>query len=192
MTESTRREGEDREWTKVIRRRSNRGRNRSFSKEDDLSRMASTYYVTNLPEHWNSSRLWRTFQGMGTLVDAFIPGKKDLSGCLFGFVRFIKVSNIGVLLERLNEMVLEGRRLRANVARHVRSKTKNSEEVRRIPVDRKVERKNAKENGSRWVYVRKGDPSFAAVLKGDGRDRLEMTGADKHKPSPTPCIMIPE
>ena len=117
-----RREYEDGGWTKVVRRNRQQQHHRKESNEEELRRLVTTFYVANLPEGWNSSRLWREFAGIGRLVDAFIPRKKDASGNSFGFVRLLKVSDLNGVLKSMNELVCDGKRIRVNVARHERAK----------------------------------------------------------------------
>ncbi|KAL4574766.1 hypothetical protein LXL04_021604 [Taraxacum kok-saghyz] len=107
-------------WKTVERRR------RRVSKVDELCRVVTTFFISNLPVGWDSRKLWLAFEGHGTLVDAFVPGKRDAAGNLFGFVRFMKVSEVQALLRKFNEMVLEGKRLKANVAKHERPKARST------------------------------------------------------------------
>ncbi|KAL4566482.1 hypothetical protein LXL04_030597 [Taraxacum kok-saghyz] len=121
---------EDGGWKTVDRRRGrHQTRERKESNSDELKRLVTTFFVSNIPEGWNSRRLWKAFEARGTLVDAFIPSKKDASGGLFGFVRFLKVPNLQQLLDSMNEMVLQGKKLRVNVARHDRVKDNRKIEV---------------------------------------------------------------
>ncbi|KAL4554369.1 hypothetical protein LXL04_039506 [Taraxacum kok-saghyz] len=108
-------------WTRVVGRR-NKAEHRRASIEEELSKVVTTFFVNNLPEGCNSTRLWKRFEESGTLVDAFVPGKRDVSGRLFGFVRFLKVSNLHRMLKKLNELLLDGQKVRVNVARHDRPK----------------------------------------------------------------------
>ena len=108
-------------WTKVVSRKKEGARVASMN-SGDLSKIATTFFVCNLPPHWRSRDLWRAFEQLGVLVDAFVPGRKDKTGELYGFVRFIKVAYVNELQKKMNEMVVDGRRLRANVSLHPRSK----------------------------------------------------------------------
>lgn len=65
---------------------------------------------------YSTAKLWEVFQGYGKVNDAFIPNKKVKGGYVFGFVRYIRVSDIVKLEESLNTIVLEGRRISGNVA----------------------------------------------------------------------------
>ncbi|KAL4586340.1 hypothetical protein LXL04_010976 [Taraxacum kok-saghyz] len=117
--------GNQGDWTTVTRRR-NRGGHQGSNRGEDLIRIATNIYVSNLPVSWNSACLWKAFQHEGVLVDAFIPGKRDRGGSIFGFVRFVRVRNCAALLERLNNMIFEGRRCRANIAKYNKRSIKDS------------------------------------------------------------------
>ncbi|KAL4561124.1 hypothetical protein LXL04_033286 [Taraxacum kok-saghyz] len=107
------------EWKKVQGRR-RYTKTKVATRNEELSNIATNFYVSNLPVGWNSSRLWHAVKHLGFLVDAYIPVKKDRGGLIFGFVRFARVTDTVALLKRLNELVLEGRRIFANIARYGR------------------------------------------------------------------------
>ncbi|KAL4577011.1 hypothetical protein LXL04_013112 [Taraxacum kok-saghyz] len=95
--------------------------------QSDFSKLATTFFVSNFPGHWISRDLWKAVERCGLLVDAFVPRRRDCSRSTYGFVRFLKVKNIKVLLDMLNEMVVEGYKLRANVSKYPRGKLRNRE-----------------------------------------------------------------
>ncbi|GJX90084.1 nucleotide-binding alpha-beta plait domain-containing protein, partial [Tanacetum coccineum] len=64
------------------------------SKEDDLSRISTSIYVTNFPEFYSAKELFHVCKQYGHVVDSFIPAKKSKDGKRFGFVRFINVFNV--------------------------------------------------------------------------------------------------
>ncbi|KAL4583360.1 hypothetical protein LXL04_007931 [Taraxacum kok-saghyz] len=117
---------DDAGWRTVARRRS-KVETRKPSKEDELCRVVTTFFVSNLPNRWSSRRLWLAFERFGSLVDTFIPGKRDAKGRLFGFVRFIKVPDVNMLLCKFNDLKFEGFKILANVARHVRPKASTTQ-----------------------------------------------------------------
>ncbi|KAL4559503.1 hypothetical protein LXL04_031641 [Taraxacum kok-saghyz] len=167
------RESEEGAWKTVDRRRSKVGQ-RKESNADELRKIVTTFFVSNLPLGWDSRRLWKQFAGKGRLVDAFIPVKKDLSGGSFGFVKFMKVSNVVAMLKDFNEMEIEGKRIRVNVARHDRPKVNESRHDRRSygvknTGERRHERRSyeVKNTGERMVTGK----SFKEVLQ----DRNDQT-----------------
>nr|GEX71075.1 RNA-directed DNA polymerase, eukaryota [Tanacetum cinerariifolium] len=69
------------------------------SKEDDVSRISTSIYVSNFPESFSAKDLFHSCKQYGHVVDTFIPFKRSKDGKRFGFVRFINVFNV----ERLPE-----------------------------------------------------------------------------------------
>ncbi|KAL4571018.1 hypothetical protein LXL04_017768 [Taraxacum kok-saghyz] len=151
----------------VVRRR-NKKYEGGHDDINDLRKLVTTVYVTNLPTRWDSGRLWKECVGLGKLMDAFIPGGFDTAGGLFGFVRFLKVVNIQELLRKLNDMVVEGRRLRANVSLHPQAVRPGA--GRRNDVNREGGRKGLEarhETARSSVFRRRSGPSFKEVLQGE-------------------------
>nr|GFB45927.1 hypothetical protein CTI12_AA486810 [Tanacetum cinerariifolium] len=62
-----------------------------FHKE--VEKIASSFYITNCPDHVDAKRLWVECQSYGRIVDAFIANKRSKAGKRFGFVRFLGVKN---------------------------------------------------------------------------------------------------
>nr|GEZ92859.1 nucleotide-binding alpha-beta plait domain-containing protein [Tanacetum cinerariifolium] len=64
------------------------------SKEDDVSRISTSIYVSNFPESFSAKDLFHSCKQYGHVVDTFIPFKRSKDGKRFGFVRFINVFNV--------------------------------------------------------------------------------------------------
>ncbi|PWA90517.1 hypothetical protein CTI12_AA099490 [Artemisia annua] len=64
------------------------------SKEDDVSKISTSVFVTNFPDSFSAKDLFHTCKQYGHVVDSFIPIKKSKAGKRFGFVRFINVFNV--------------------------------------------------------------------------------------------------
>nr|GEZ16733.1 nucleotide-binding alpha-beta plait domain-containing protein [Tanacetum cinerariifolium] len=64
------------------------------SKEDDVSRISTSIFVTNFPESFSAKDLFHSCKQYGHVVDTFIPLKRSKGGKRFGFVRFINVFNV--------------------------------------------------------------------------------------------------
>nr|GFB89970.1 nucleotide-binding alpha-beta plait domain-containing protein [Tanacetum cinerariifolium] len=69
------------------------------SKEDDVSRISTSIYVSNFPESFSAKDLFHSCKQYGHVVDTFIPFKRSKDGNRFGFVRFINVFNVERLAE---------------------------------------------------------------------------------------------
>ncbi|KAL4583746.1 hypothetical protein LXL04_008329 [Taraxacum kok-saghyz] len=126
--ERLQRRSDDSGWQQVVNRR--RKTNVGLG-SDDVSRLATTFFVSGFPGHWCSRDLWLATEKCGLLVDAFVPRRKDSFGAPYGFIRFVKVYNMKGLLEKLNNLIFEGFRMKVNVAKFPRGRAKGVEaEVR--------------------------------------------------------------
>ncbi|KAK1414500.1 hypothetical protein QVD17_30246 [Tagetes erecta] len=81
-------------------------------------KITTTFFITRFPQVYNSQQLWGIFQEFGKVTDVFIPKKKTKGGYVFAFVRFVGVPDVTVLEGKLNTIVLEDRRISANVAHY--------------------------------------------------------------------------
>ncbi|GJR49518.1 RNA-directed DNA polymerase, eukaryota [Tanacetum coccineum] len=64
------------------------------SKEDDVSKISTSIFVTNFPDSFSAKNLFHSCKQYGHVVDSFIPTKRTKDGKRFGFVRFINVFNV--------------------------------------------------------------------------------------------------
>nr|GEV17372.1 nucleotide-binding alpha-beta plait domain-containing protein [Tanacetum cinerariifolium] len=64
------------------------------SKEDDVSRISTSIYVSNFPELFSAKELFHSCKQYGHVVDTFIQFKRSKDGKGFEFVRFINVFNV--------------------------------------------------------------------------------------------------
>ncbi|KAK9064672.1 hypothetical protein SSX86_016054 [Deinandra increscens subsp. villosa] len=78
---------------------------------------AVTFYLADLPNGCSGEYLWRCYQHMGRIADAFVPRRKDWRGRTFGFVRFRGVMDEEKMLERLRTVRVDGARVRVYVSK---------------------------------------------------------------------------
>ncbi|GJU35592.1 RNA-directed DNA polymerase, eukaryota [Tanacetum coccineum] len=71
------------------------------SKEDDVSKISTSIFVTNFPDSFSAKDLFYSCKQYGHVVDSFIPTKRTKDGKRFGFVRFINVFNVERLTSEL-------------------------------------------------------------------------------------------
>ncbi|GKB93076.1 nucleotide-binding alpha-beta plait domain-containing protein, partial [Tanacetum coccineum] len=71
------------------------------SKEDDVQKISTSVFVTNLPDGYGAKDLWNTCMLYGHVVDTYIPVRRSKAGKRFGFVRFIKVLDVERLVNNL-------------------------------------------------------------------------------------------
>ncbi|KAK1422576.1 hypothetical protein QVD17_17859 [Tagetes erecta] len=77
----------------------------------------TSFFVSNFPKNITSWDLRNACYNLGHLTDAFIPNKKNNFGERFGFVRYRNVKDVFMLEKGLNNMVLGGLKLSANLAK---------------------------------------------------------------------------
>ncbi|GJV37319.1 nucleotide-binding alpha-beta plait domain-containing protein [Tanacetum coccineum] len=87
------------------------------SKEDDVNMISTSVYVTNFPDHTNAKELWNICSQYGNVCDSYIPNRRSKIGKRFGFVRFIKVAKVDLLVANLCTVWIGKFKLHANVAR---------------------------------------------------------------------------
>ncbi|PWA98179.1 hypothetical protein CTI12_AA021490 [Artemisia annua] len=88
---------------------------------DDLAKISLSVYVSNFPSHLTVRELWNICGKKGTIADVFIAKHRNKLGQMFGFCRFIKVSNSENLINSLNKIWIGKLRLHANLARFGRN-----------------------------------------------------------------------
>ncbi|XVF25480.1 hypothetical protein REPUB_Repub13aG0215900 [Reevesia pubescens] len=80
----------------------------------------TSFLFSNFPNGWKQKDLWNVFTrfgaGLGSLVDIFIPNRKDKKGGNFGFVRFKEVRNVNALLRSLDSIWFGSFKVRVAVA----------------------------------------------------------------------------
>nr|GEX04620.1 RNA-directed DNA polymerase, eukaryota, nucleotide-binding alpha-beta plait domain protein [Tanacetum cinerariifolium] len=84
------------------------------SKEDQTQRISKSIFVTNFPDKTSAKELWEICEGYGKLIDVYIPNKKSKAGKRFGFVRFINVSDVDLLIGNLCTVWIGRMHLHAN------------------------------------------------------------------------------
>nr|GEW73697.1 hypothetical protein [Tanacetum cinerariifolium] len=98
------------------------GASRYFSsKEDQTMWISKSVFITNFPEHFSSSDLWRVCNTYGKVVDVYIPLKKSKAGKKFAFVRFISIANLDRLIGNLCTIWIGRLHLHANQVRFQRN-----------------------------------------------------------------------
>ncbi|KAL8519374.1 hypothetical protein ACS0TY_010345 [Phlomoides rotata] len=81
---------------------------------------------SNFPENCSVKTLWNKFLEVGKVVDLFCPKKRDKSGKLFGFVRFVggQMLDSKTFLLKLNSFWVESYKLRVFVPKYERNSSK--------------------------------------------------------------------
>ncbi|GKA96937.1 nucleotide-binding alpha-beta plait domain-containing protein [Tanacetum coccineum] len=140
------------------------------TKEDDVSRISTSIFVSNFPDSCSSKDLFHACKQYGHVVDSFIPSKRAKDGKRFGFIRFINVFNVERLVNNLCTIWVGRLKLNANVAKFNRDKVKNNTNIDKTDKVPKKSSHNASYNvDGNWG----NDKSFVNVVKGSSLS-LEM------------------
>ncbi|PWA39483.1 hypothetical protein CTI12_AA571720 [Artemisia annua] len=84
--------------------------------QKEVEKIATSFFVTNFPEHIDAKGLWKVCEPYGRIVDAFIPNKRSKAGKRFGFVRFIGVKNEEMFAKSLASIWIGSFHMFASVA----------------------------------------------------------------------------
>nr|GEX94763.1 nucleotide-binding alpha-beta plait domain-containing protein [Tanacetum cinerariifolium] len=91
------------------------------SKEDDVSRISNSIFVSNFSDQFSAKDLFNTCKQYGHVIDSFIPLKRTKDGKRFGFVRFINIFSVERLVSNLCMIWVGRNKLGANVAKFSRN-----------------------------------------------------------------------
>ncbi|GKD00278.1 nucleotide-binding alpha-beta plait domain-containing protein [Tanacetum coccineum] len=143
------------------------------SKEDDVSKISTSIFVTNFPEYFSSKELFHLCKQYGHVVDSFIPTKRTKGGKRFGFVRFINVFSVDRLVNNLCTIWVDRFKLHANVARFNREPSKTHNTGVKVGNKSDVDPDMAKKatgysaNHSSYAHVLKAEHSVANIVESE-------------------------
>ncbi|GKD11676.1 nucleotide-binding alpha-beta plait domain-containing protein [Tanacetum coccineum] len=131
------------------------------TKEDDVMKISMSVFVANFPEQTSAKDLWNACKQYGHVVDAFIPNKRSKAGKRFGFVRFIKVFHVELLVGNLCTVWIGTHIIHANATRFHRPKGSINRRQSNLKGEiRDTSNGNIKDNG-----LRDNASSYAHVVK---------------------------
>ncbi|KAI3515594.1 hypothetical protein L1887_14495 [Cichorium endivia] len=169
----------DEGWTTVSRFNKSRWKIANQDAVKEIEEVATTFFVSNIPEGCSALRIWKLFKEYGCLVDFYLAQKRDRLGLCFGFARFIKVQDVFKLEKVLGEVRIDNRRLRVNVSKFKRKsgfqeKRGQSHEVNRSGI-RKARDSGIFSSSLRGVKSYSEAVSLESCLIGEAKDleRLE-------------------
>ncbi|XP_021985123.1 ribosome biogenesis protein 15-like [Helianthus annuus] len=77
----------------------------------------TSVFVSNLPENISEASLYRKFSSYGDLVSVYVAKKRDCQKNIFGFLRFVKVSDEDSLVDSMSHVTFEGVKVEVNIAK---------------------------------------------------------------------------
>ncbi|GJU71995.1 RNA-directed DNA polymerase, eukaryota [Tanacetum coccineum] len=137
------------------------------SKEDHVTQISKSIFVTNFPKNFVTHDLWKLCEGYGKVVDVYIPNRKSKASKRFAFVRFIMVEDIDRLIGNLCTIWIGRLHLHANV------------------VPYKCPRKPSNLAGHVHANMHAPFGSYAIVVKGNTQSNTPVT-----PPSKIPSLVL--
>nr|GEZ11466.1 hypothetical protein [Tanacetum cinerariifolium] len=95
------------------------------SKEDQVRRISKSVFITNFPDDFGPSDLWKLCGVYGTVVDVFIPNRMSKAVKRFAFVRFIRIVDMDRLIGNLCTLWVGRFHIHANAVRYERPSKSN-------------------------------------------------------------------
>ncbi|PWA40121.1 hypothetical protein CTI12_AA570070 [Artemisia annua] len=90
-----------------------------------VEKQASSFYITNFPNHIEARDLWKICAPFGRIVDSYIVKKPSKVGKRFGFVRFLGITNEEQFAKSLANIWIGNHHVFVAVARFQRTKAVN-------------------------------------------------------------------
>ncbi|XP_058732678.1 uncharacterized protein LOC131604238 [Vicia villosa] len=138
-----------------------------YRKESVADATITTFFFTEFGLKWKARDLLFEFKDLGEVDEVVIPPRKDKRGRRYCFVRFLNVKDVNLMATKLDSMVLDGRKLFANLPRFQRSRRESEDQGGKFVKARREFAGDSKEGGSSghcaraWVDKR----SFVDVIK---------------------------
>lgn len=116
----------NRGWRKVIRKKSWRMDEGLWdiavgSTKRVMGMEVTSFFITEFGDNWKARDLLFEMKELGEVIEVVIPSKMDRRGRMYGFVRFANVEDENMLAIKLDNVILDGRNMCANMPRFQRS-----------------------------------------------------------------------
>ncbi|KAL6529346.1 hypothetical protein OROGR_014969 [Orobanche gracilis] len=82
----------------------------------------TVYYISNFPDACSVGEFWKIFGDYGVVTDVYIARRRNNMGDRFGFVKFARVNDKGLLESKLNNIKIGNLKLLANLEQFDRDK----------------------------------------------------------------------
>lgn len=116
-------------WKKVVRRgdRGNKGKWDILKTGQGVVVVSvSTYFYFDFDESWSAKDLFFEFKEVGEIEEIVIPPKKDWRGKKYGFVRFSGEKDERITETKLDNIMLNGSKISANLSKYKRKENRSS------------------------------------------------------------------
>lgn len=137
----------------------------------------STIYVSAFSDRSRAADLFRLFGCVGDVVEVVIPLKRNKFRKHFGFARFKNVEMERLLAVKLDNIIIDGRKIYANQPRFSREEGKGTENVRWQQQEIfTMKKENLKFKGK---VSGVGSTSYAKVVK-EGKQNVDVVEEEEH------------
>ncbi|KAI5418952.1 hypothetical protein KIW84_043245 [Lathyrus oleraceus] len=144
----------------------------------------STFNIKEFGERNKATYLYHDFEDLGDIGEVIIPPKRNVRGKRYEFVIFFNVKDVRVLATKLDDILLNDRKIFANIPRFHRKyldlkKKKDVVGRGRLEDERKGFLKSGKEVGRRFFHngrnlFRANKMAYAEAIKGQSYTMQEM------------------
>jgi hypothetical protein len=97
----------------------------SWNLKKDKIDSATTFFFTDFPERYGAKALFNALDNYGDILEVVIPVKRDKGGRRFGFARFDRVTDPHSFENALNNAIIGGCQISANLSRFQRPAEKD-------------------------------------------------------------------
>ncbi|KAF1870740.1 hypothetical protein Lal_00026511 [Lupinus albus] len=97
------------------------GHSGSFNQQQ-IFKASTTFFFTNFPPDHDSKEMWEIFSKWGKVVDVVIPSRVDKYGKIFGFVRFLNISNRKSFVVKLDRIWIGSFKIWMNIPKYRRQR----------------------------------------------------------------------
>ncbi|KAL4588534.1 hypothetical protein LXL04_001425 [Taraxacum kok-saghyz] len=179
-------------WTYVQRKKHAGGRNwesrdrlerdhRFNGVQDDVARVAVSFFVTNLLKSLQIGELWKRCAKIGIVVDVFISPKLSKTGRRYGFVRFIRIKDKKEVEKKLCEIWIGSYHLFAALAtKRMGTKRVSAEYIPRSRGQPPDDRNFVESRGKSYVTAVRGEKMNRVVHHREEKvitiEKKELTG----------------
>lgn len=109
-------------WRRVVQKPGGKGVAGSWDvaaggRKMDLDAVVTSFFITEFGDNWKANELFYKLKELGEMNEVVIPPKRDMRGRRYMFARFFNMVNEKLMAVKLDNVVLEGRKLFANLPR---------------------------------------------------------------------------
>lgn len=144
------------------------GDNKKKKENEGVGKPYTSFFVTEFGDQWKAKDLLFEFKSLGELEEAAIPPRRDTRGRRFGFVRFSNVKDEALLALKLDNVVLDGKKIFTNLPKfHRKTKEEATLSLRSgVKGIQNVKLKVSEVGVKNTMYGAKGGKSYAEAVSG--------------------------